>query len=416
MIDLDRNQFQDIKMSLNLIQQFTNAFRSRLFRNLALTMALFFILVELLVLVASIRTKGIELQEIRSQIESEISSTGIQLQTLNEKDIQNRINIFIRNVTFLILIIILGVVAGMAASYHFIVGRHLNLLVEVNRGTTRGQVINIPVNQIPDNEIGEVMKGRESILNELLEFQTNLEKKLRSSEDQLIKSAKLGMVGEVASSVAHDLRNPLSVISGYSEYLKELVEAEQPDLNEIKDCAKKIEFATERVDLLMNRMNEFNHQKGSLKVKTSLQVPISNALLFLESKLDKFSVKVEVKDHDLMAKQLIFADLAKIEQVFANLISNAADALKNAQNKKIVIWSKAFESSFIIQVQDFGSGIKKENIESIFDAFYTTKIVGEGTGFGLSIVKTILEEHQGDISVDSEINVGTTFTIRLPQA
>lgn len=402
-------------MSLKLIQHFTNAFRSKLFRNLALTMAVFFIFVELLVLVASIQTKEIELQEIRTQIESEIRSSGIELQTLNEKDIQKRIHIFVRNVTFLILIIILGVVAGMAASYHFIVGRHINLLVEVNRGTTAGQMVHISENQIPDNEIGEVMKGRESILKELLEFQTNLEKKLKSSEDQLIKSAKLGMVGEVASSVAHDLRNPLSVVSGYSEYLKELVEAEQPNLIEIKDCAKKIELATERVDLLMNRMNEFNHQKGSVKKNISLYEPISNALLFLESKLNKFSVKVEVKDRASMENQLIFADLAKIEQVFANLISNAADALKEASNKKIVILTSEMENSYMIQVQDFGSGIKKENIESIFDAFYTTKKVGEGTGFGLSIVKTILEEHQGDISVDSEVNVGTTFTIRLPQ-
>ena len=138
---------------------------------------------------------------------------------------------------------------------------------------------------------------------------------------------------------------------------------------------------------------------------------LSNAQSLVESKVTTSGVKIQLEVPSDAPK--IWCDSSSLEQVFVNLISNAIDAMKNSTNKKIKISVGSFGEHILISVRDTGPGIKKENLEDIFRPFFTTKAAGEGTGLGLSICKQIIDKHHGEISVESDLGVGTVFTIKL---
>jgi C4-dicarboxylate-specific signal transduction histidine kinase len=317
---------------------------------------------------------------------------------------------------------ILGILASffIAMTLLWVVGRPIAELTKICRRVMAGdESVRIQIHSktelgIMSKSFNHMLDNLESRKKELLGYQNHLEEKLKESQDNLVQAAKLTLVGEMASTVAHDLRNPLSVISGYSDFLKELAQEKNPDLIKIADCAQKIEIATQRVDWMIDRMNQFNHNKGTQKKQFAVLGVIESSLLFVDGKFKKNGVQIDFPIIDGLKDIQIFGEMGKLEQVFANLFSNAADAMKNSKNRVLKIDVKFTKSTFICLIQDSGTGISNENLENIFKPYFTTKNVGEGTGLGLSICKTILEELEGEITVDSKIGVGTKFTLTLP--
>jgi len=232
-----------------------------------------------------------------------------------------------------------------------------------------------------------------------LELQRDhLERQVNEKTDELIKSQKLAIIGELASRMAHDLRNPLSTIKN----VVELMENKQKLRIEEKIIYYgKLHRAIDRISHQVNEVLEYG--KAS-----QLQLQSANITSIIKQIIDdnNFSkdVKVNVDNVDLRLN----IDVRKMEAVITNLLINAVQAIDNKGTINVRILDNG--SNAIFAIEDSGPGISPQNLTKIFDPLFTTKQIG--TGLGLSICKKIVEQHGGNISVK---NNPTTFIVRLPK-
>ncbi len=236
-------------------------------------------------------------------------------------------------------------------------------------------------------------------LEEMVEKRT---RQLRVAQEQLIKSERLAAIGQVAAMVGHDLRNPLTGISGATYYLKTKL---SPKMDEkTKEMLELIENDVEHANEIIKDLMEYSKEirleltetTPKLIVKETLSmVEIPDYVQVLDSTQDEPKVKI---------------DFEKMKRVFANLIKNAVDAMPNGG--KLTITSKESDGNVEITFADTGIGMTKEVMEKIWTPFFTTK--AKGMGLGLPICKRIIEAHGGNISVESTVGKGTTFTLVIP--
>ncbi len=230
------------------------------------------------------------------------------------------------------------------------------------------------------------------------------QQKEKDTQQLLVRKDRLINAGQLAAAVAHEINNPLTVLHGSLEEIKESKDAPHED---IIDSMLSV---SRRMKKIINSLLIFTHQKFNLKQIMDINIIINNTFLLISNILIKSSIEytLELSDEKLETK----VDQVRIQQVFINLIFNAMHAMK--KGGKLKVKSYVHKDSIIISFEDTGSGISEENMKSIFLPFFTTKEVGEGTGLGLSISHGIIEEHNGTISVVSQLNEGSTFTIKLP--
>ncbi len=232
-----------------------------------------------------------------------------------------------------------------------------------------------------------------------LELQRDfLSRQVDEKTDELLKSEKLAVIGELASRMAHDLRNPLSIIKNVIE----IMEA-KPKL--------KIEEKLQYYGKLRRAMNRMSHQVDDVLdfVRASdLKLQRYSILDLIISAKDNITIPNDVKIivEEIDAK--LNCDYRKIEAVFSNLMLNAVQAIGNKGEVNVRIMENS--ADIVVIVEDSGPGIPKELMNQIFDPLFTTKQLG--TGLGLSICKNIVEQHGGNISLKND---PTTFMVRLPK-
>lgn len=232
-----------------------------------------------------------------------------------------------------------------------------------------------------------------------LTLQSHLEEKLRHQE-------KLSAMGKLASSVAHEIRNPMNAIGMIAQrFIKEFEPQEGKD--EYKNLARTIIVETKRSNEIIQRFLQLARQPD-LKV-----APIS-ARRFLNEIRDLLKSSAEAQGVDLILqvkeKHTLHLDRNRMKQALLNLMQNALDA--TAPGGTVRITGHAVNVHYVISVSDTGSGISEQNLHKVFDLYYTTK--KEGTGMGLPIAYQIVQSHGGDIDVESQEGQGATFRIRLP--
>lgn len=234
--------------------------------------------------------------------------------------------------------------------------------------------------------------------------QKNLQKSLSHSD-------KLAAIGKLAGGVAHEINSPLAAILAFTQILLSEIDPNTPhreDLEQIEIAARKCKEIVENL-LSFARHETKIEEKNPVHLIDEIQKTIKLAHGLLQQKHIKIIWDIE-NEHD----DVILGNAGQIGQVFLNLITNAIQAM---QNGGFIEFERYDEDGFIcISVQDSGSGIRPEIIDKIFDPFFTTKTVGEGTGLGLSITYSLIKQHGGDISVISDLNKGTNFTVRLPKS
>ena len=225
-----------------------------------------------------------------------------------------------------------------------------------------------------------------------------LETQVKEKSKELVKAEKMATIGELTSRLAHDLRNPLTVLKSAFAVMKE-----KPNMA-IKDRLKyngRIDRAILKIVHLVDDVLDY--------VRISdLELQEVSVSAILESAVDSIDIPETISVKMEKANAPIQCDMRKMEAVFANLISNSIQAMNDDGEIEIRFAEK--ENYVIIEVQDTGSGIPDSIISKIFDPLFTTK--PHGTGLGLSICKTIIEQHGGNIGVKSN---PTTFTITLPK-
>ena len=254
----------------------------------------------------------------------------------------------------------------------------------------------------------------------LLVTTSDITKRLEA-EQQLIQASKMATLGEMATGVAHELNQPLSVIKTASNFFIRKVRKKEPIKEEIlATMAEEIDSHVDRASKIINHLRQFG-RKSDLGLES---VQINQIIL---KALDMFSQQLKVRGIDtIWALQddlpEIMADADRLEQVFINLLINARDAIMDrleneepqAFDKKIFLRTRSEQNKVIIEVCDTGIGIPPSIADKIFEPFFTTKEVGKGTGLGLSISYGIIKDFGGKIRVANNEPQGTCFLITFP--
>ena len=240
----------------------------------------------------------------------------------------------------------------------------------------------------------------------------------KQTEEELIRSEKLASLGQLAASVAHEVNNPLAGIMVYVKLLLKKYQAKELQAEWTETQLLKMEKELDRTTRIIRNLLDFARQSEPSMRPISINQVIESALLLVGHQIDLENIKLEKK----LAKQLplVQADPDKIQQVLINIILNATQAMPKGGTITIatstaeeVLINESPKNTVQIDIKDTGVGIPKENLNQLFTPFFTTKEKGKGVGLGLSVVHGIIERHKGKIKVESQPNVGTTFTIYL---
>ena len=273
-----------------------------------------------------------------------------------------------------------------------------------------------------------------------------LEQEAALRQAQLLQSDKMASIGTLAAGIAHEINNPIAFILSnlgtlqkYRERLTEFVrlleqtveQTASPELRQaissqraelkidyvlkdLQDLISESISGAERVKKIVNDLKSFARPDTGEMTPTDLHECIEKTLSIVWNEL-KYTCIVEKKYGDI---PLVTCNSQQMSQVFMNLLVNAAHAIQKQGTKQGTITIRTWQDGTTVcaAVSDTGCGIPPENLQRVFEPFFTTKEVGKGTGLGLSIVYDIIKKHHGDISVESEVGKGTTFTVRLPIA
>lgn len=243
--------------------------------------------------------------------------------------------------------------------------------------------------------------------------QKAIEKELQEKRVQNEQTAKLAALGEMSGGIAHEINNPLTIIIGYAEKIANETKKEEMNKGKILKSAKKIEETSMRVTKIVKGLVKFARREEAVEDLTLVELNsiIDETLILCNEKFASMGIELrtdEVKNFYIPCLNV------QVSEVLLNLLNNAKDAIKDNDEKWIKILSEESSGRVLIRVVDSGRGIAEEVANKIFEPFYTTKPVGEGTGIGMSISKNIIKNMNGYLYY--ELFEGhTSFVISFPK-
>lgn len=274
----------------------------------------------------------------------------------------------------------------------------LALIQRTTEDVARGNYIPVPYEARRRDEISELIAAFNKMAGEI-----------DSRQEEVVQSRKIAAIGTFTSGIAHELNNPINNIYLTAETLLEeystLSDAEANEL--ILDVLSQADRAGDIVKNLL----DFSRSERPSFTDLSIAAVIDSTVKLVQNQIMVAGISLDKKiPGDMPA---IRGNLRKLQHVFLNLLLNAIQAMSGGGS--IVVQASQDSGDYLrIDVKDTGTGIKAEELEKIFDPFYTTKGVGRGTGLGLSLTYGIVKEHGGYIEVESEVGKGTTFSVYLP--
>lgn len=227
-------------------------------------------------------------------------------------------------------------------------------------------------------------------------------------QKKLMHSEKMGAVGTLAGGVAHEINNPLGGILAFVQ----LIMREVGDDHSCMEDLKEIEDAALRCKKIVRNLLDFSRQDLEEEMSiVSLEEVISRCMSLIKINARDANVEIRLDFQDNLPP--VQGDINKLQQVVINLATNSIHAMKEGGVLQFSTFTNPEQSKVFMQVKDSGMGIDREQLNKIFDPYFTTKGQGEGTGLGLSISYKILEEHRAKIDVESEKGQGTTMTLQF---
>jgi PAS domain S-box-containing protein len=266
-------------------------------------------------------------------------------------------------------------------------------------------------------DITQRKKEEEEITGRLEFMVEERTRQLKETHEKLLHQDKMSSLGKLSASVVHEINNPIAGILNLIMLMKRIIGEDGYSKNEndrFKQYLELMETETRRTSRIVSNLLAFSRQSKMEPRQLNINRLIEQTL-FINSNLLKISgVSVE-KKLDPSLPDLVGSE-DQLQQVFMNLVSNAAEAMESTNGGVLTIQSKFIESENKIQVnvKDTGPGIAYINISKLFEPFFTTKKKGKGVGLGLSVVYGIIQEHGGTIFVRSTVGNGATFEVRLP--
>jgi PAS domain S-box-containing protein len=282
--------------------------------------------------------------------------------------------------------VIMGVFHPSENEYVWI---NINAILQFNQGETKSHHVYTTFEDITERKKMEEEKQR--------------------LEEKAQMASRLAAVGEMAAGIAHEINNPLTGVLGFSKLLLE--KENLPE--ELKDDIKLIADGSQRVADIVRRLLIFARQTKPIRTSVNLNELIDNTLKLRDYVLKTANIEVVTSfDPELPWSSI---DPGQLQQVFMNLIVNAEQAMKKAHGRgNLTVTTEKKGKNIRISFADDGPGVTKENIKRLFQPFFTTKAPGEGTGLGLSLSRSIILEHGGEINVESEPGHGAQFIIEIP--
>ncbi len=231
----------------------------------------------------------------------------------------------------------------------------------------------------------------------------------RRLEAKLIQSEKMASVGQLAAGIAHEINNPLTVISANMEILRE----EIPSDNPLSESVELIGRASERATHVVQSLLRFSRPEQFEFAPTDVNESLYDTLSLIGQQLRKANIQVET---DLVADlPQVWGSRSHLRTIWLNLLLNARDAIQEAQREgKIHVLTTLQDHTVVVKIADNGVGMPPDVLKRLYDPFFTTKAPDKGTGLGLFNCYRAVEQHQGEIHVESQEGIGTTFEIRLP--
>lgn len=281
-------------------------------------------------------------------------------------------------------------------------------------------------NRTLEERVKERTSELEAAREELQELNDNLEQRveertseLREVQDKIVQSGRLAAVGELAAGVAHELNNPLGGILGYVQYDIERLRSSHgsglppEETDRLDEHLTQIELQVQRCRSIVGNLLRFSRESENTFTMVDVNDTLRETFEIIEKQLAIRGIELEATLCEGLPS--VLGDSQQLQQVFANIILNAKDAMLGGGRLRVHTGTDSSSGRWVtVTFSDNGKGIREEYLGKVFEPFFTTREVGQGTGLGLSVSYGIIKDHGGDIEVTSEVNVGSTFTIQLP--
>lgn len=256
-----------------------------------------------------------------------------------------------------------------------------------------------------NGRLQDAVSKLEETQQELVMQKEQLEQEIEIKTKELLKTEKLATIGELSARIAHDLRNPLSVIKNTVEVVK--IQLEHHFDDKTHEQWKRLDRGIFRMQHQLEDVLDYLRDAPLKKIHTNVSTIVNDAI-------DRISIPDNINLILPKNEHPIFCDPQKIEVVFVNLIMNSIQALAQKDGKiEILVYDEPKNDHIIIDVKDSGPGIPDDLCDKIFDPLFTTRQVG--TGLGLPSCKNIIEKHGGMIDFETKVGFGTTFKIKIPK-
>jgi signal transduction histidine kinase len=234
-------------------------------------------------------------------------------------------------------------------------------------------------------------------------------KDLKAAQNQLIQSEKMASLGVLTAGVAHEINNPLNfIMGGYTGLINELKTCDFEKDERISVYLNGIKTGVDRAADIVKGLNQISRSNDSFDEKCNLHTILDNCLTVLYS---KYKDNIVITKEYYKSALYVNGNNGKLHQVFMNIISNAIDSIEH--HGVISIETNIIDNNFEVAITDTGCGISSENLKKVFDPFFTTKEPGKGTGLGLYITNSIVEQHKGNLQITSTLNKGTKVIVNF---
>lgn len=231
---------------------------------------------------------------------------------------------------------------------------------------------------------------------------------LKTAQEQLIRSTQMAAIGELSANVAHEINNPLTSVLGYTTHLLKTLDLPETP----RKMLRMMEQETLRVRKIIRNLLDFARQRPSWMQPQDISIPLRETIALVQGIADASSVRVT--EEYPVEPIIVNMDHNEMKQVFINIVNNALQAMPQGGELRVRLGSEG-EQDAVVELRDTGVGIAPENMQRIFEPFFSTKENGDGTGLGLSISYRIVQNHGGRLETESVVGRGTIFRIYLPR-
>jgi two-component system NtrC family sensor kinase len=321
---------------------------------------------------------------------------------------------------FLVISMLFGCVAAMLFMWVMVYRPVRELMAGMRRVAAGELEYRLPVHR--DDELGDLAASFNKMAAEVGGVHATIEEQVRRKTAELervhktlLHSEKMASIGKLAATVAHEINNPLFGILTYARLvLRELLKHEIPGRDEMAEQVQTIERESKRCGELVKSLLTFSRQAPSVREPNDLNTVVHRAVVLVQHKLAMQNIELQEKPAADMPA--VLCDANQIQQVVLVLMMNASEAMPKGGRLEVSTEFDGETDQGVVRVKDTGCGIPADVLPHIFDPFFTTKEDQNRTGLGLAVAHSIVQQHAGDITVESTPGVGTEFRITVPVA